>query len=57
MWIMYVNPYPMNLQELTLRITQELNLIPQAMIERATGNGFRRRLNKIVAARGGHFEF
>ena len=53
----YVDPYPRNLQELTLRITQEFNLIPQAMIARATGDGFRRRLNKMVVARGCHFEY
>ena len=52
----YVDPFPRDVQEVTLRITSEFNLIPQAMIVCATTDVFVRRLAKLVVARGGHLE-
>ena len=51
-----MDPFPRDVQEVTLRITSEFNLIPQAMIVCATTDVFVRRLAKLVVARGGHLE-
>ena len=52
-----MDPFSRDVRELTLRITREFNMIPQAMIVRATTDGFVRRFAKPVAATRGHFEF